>query len=98
MTVLGTKHDAEKSRYDLVPWGAMESVVRVLTYGARKYEPDNWKHIDSPRARYIAAGLRHLAARARGELIDQESGEPHAAHAVCSLLFLIWHDHHSEIM
>ncbi len=88
----GVKHDGEKPRWDLVPWAQLESVVRVLTFGARKYAPDNWKKIPDPKMRYIAAGLRHLVSRAKGEILDPESGEPHMAHLICCALFLMWHD------
>lgn len=90
--VRGVKSDDGKARWDLLPWEQVESVVRVLGFGARKYAPDNWMHIEEPRRRYIAAALRHVVARCRGEVLDPETGEPHAAHAVCCLLFLMWHD------
>lgn len=40
----------------------------------------------------MAAAMRHLAARAEGVLVDEESGLPHLAHAVCSLLFAMHFD------
>ena len=88
----GIKFDSDKLRYDLVPWEAMDDVVAVLNHGARKYSPDNWKIVPEAKARYVAAGLRHMVARAKGEILDPESGLPHTAHAVCCLLFLLWFD------
>lgn len=85
----GRKDDLEKLRYDLVPVVAEEQVVRVLTYGAKKYAPDNWRVVPEPERRYLAAARRHLAAWQRGELVDPESGERHLAHATCCLLFLL---------
>lgn len=84
-----TKHDAGKAEYDLMPDDAEESVVRVLTYGARKYARDNWRTVPEGKRRYYAACRRHLKAWRSGELIDSESGERHLAHAVCSLMFLL---------
>lgn len=92
----GVKFDGEKPKYDLVPWEEFEDTVAVLTFGAKKYAPDNWKKVPGARCRYIAAAFRHLVARARGETIDPESGRPHTAHAICCLLFLAWFDHHPE--
>lgn len=87
----GTKHDADKPRWDLLPLDIVEEVVKVLTYGAKKYAPNNWKQV-SPKERYFAAAMRHIAAWHNGERIDRESGCLHLACAICSLIFLIWHD------
>lgn len=94
---LGRKFDHEKPRYDLVPWECMDDVARVLTFGATKYAPDNWKYVKGARWRYIGAAFRHLAAMAMGETNDPETGLPHAAHAVCCLLFRGWFDKHPEV-
>lgn len=93
----GVKYDTEKPRWDLLPMDEAEDVVRVLTYGAKKYSPDNWQRVPGARCRYIAAAFRHLVARARGEIMDSESGFPHTAHAICCLLFLAWFDKRPEV-
>lgn len=85
----GLKLDAEKDRWDLLPWSATEQVVKVLTYGARKYAPENWRKIPDAGERYWAATQRHLSAFRQGEWIDGESGLPHLAHAMCCLTFLL---------
>ena len=36
-----TKHDTGKPRFDLVPPIAQLEFVKVLTFGAQKYSPDN---------------------------------------------------------
>ena len=82
----GVKYDQEKPDYSLVPFGAMDQVVKVLTYGAKKYDRFNWEKVESRR--YQAAALRHISAYMQGEKIDPESGVNHLAHAICSLLFL----------
>lgn len=84
----GRKDDAEKPRYDLIPFKALDQVVGVLTYGAQKYAPENWRKVEGWRWRYLAASLRHLTKWASGEKIDPESGHPHLAHALCCLFFL----------
>jgi hypothetical protein len=83
------KKDQDKPRYDLIPFHALDEVVQVLTYGAKKYSPDNWRTIPDRDTRYLAASLRHITAHARGELVDPESGMSHLAHAVCCLLFMM---------
>ena len=63
---------------------------RVLTHGAKKYSPDNWRRIKpEQRHRYLSAALRHLLAFLTGETLDPETGEDHRAHALCSLAFLV---------
>ena len=91
----GVKYDQGKPRYDLIPWECMDDVAAVLTYGAQKYEPDNWKRVSNSKSRYIAAAFRHLASRARGEIYDKETGLPHTSHCIACLLFLMWHDKQS---
>lgn len=85
----GLKLDQEKVRLDLLPFVGVLAVGEVLTYGAKKYAPNNWRKVDDWRARYFAAALRHLVAYGRGEKVDPESGLPHLAHAACSLLFML---------
>jgi hypothetical protein len=86
----GAKFDNGKDRWDLFPFGAARQIVRVLTYGAMKYAPNNWQLVQNARERYFAAAQRHLVAWHAGEVIDPESRLPHLAHAACCLLFLLW--------
>ena len=90
--VAGIKFDDEKLRYSLLPPGTVKQVAEVLEFGARKYAPDNWKHVPNARARYYDAAHRHIEAWWSGEIRDQETGKHHLAHAVCCLLFLMWLD------
>ena len=92
----GRKDDSEKSRWDLLPYDALEQISDVLTYGAKKYEEHNWKKVPKSKGRYFAAAMRHLTAWFRGERLDPESGHPHLAHAACCLLFLMWFDNQGE--
>ena len=80
------KFDGGKLRYDLMPPHALEGVVRILTFGAQKYAPNNWQKVE--KERYIAAVLRHIEAYRKGEMNDEESGEPHMYHALCCLTFI----------
>lgn len=93
---LGVKYDFAKPKWSLLPWDEVEDVVKVLTFGAKKYAPDNWKFVDDADNRYMDATLRHLVAYRQGERRDAESGESHIAHALCCLLFMLWHDKHDK--
>jgi hypothetical protein len=88
----GTKYDADKPRWDLLPFDALASVVHVLTVGARKYAPHNWQKVPDARSRYLAALLRHVSAWANGQETDPDTGVSHMAHVACCALFLTWFD------
>lgn len=85
----GQKFDQDKPRMDLLDAYATEELAKVLTFGAKKYAPHNWRK-GIGYARLIAAALRHIYAFARGEDIDEETGLSHMAHAMCCCMFLIW--------
>jgi hypothetical protein len=84
----GKKNDDGKPRYDLFPPTAEQAIVEVLTYGANKYDDNNWRKVENAEGRYYAAARRHLNAWRQGEEAD-ESGLSHLAHAACSLVFLL---------
>lgn len=86
---VGQKHDGGKPDWSLVPFDAMEHAVRVLEHGARKYGPENWRDVEDAERRYWNAAMRHMLAHMEGEAHDEDSGLPHLAHAVCSLLFIL---------
>jgi hypothetical protein len=86
---LGRKFDVDKNRWDLLPWNAAAEIVKVLTFGARKYAPNNWRYVPEARDRYFSALHRHMQAWWGGEKLDPETGLPHLAHAGCCLLFLL---------
>jgi len=85
----GKKFDNEKLRYDLLPPFSIEKVVEILTFGAKKYSPNNWKYVENWKDRYIAALMRHLEAYRKGELLDPESDNYHLAHLLCCGIFLL---------
>lgn len=87
--VTGIKYDNDKPQWSLLPFKALKEVVDVLTYGAKKYAPDNWKKVPNAKQRYIDAGFRHFTAYAAGEKLDPETGKSHLAHAMCCLLYLL---------
>jgi dATP/dGTP diphosphohydrolase, N-terminal len=84
----GRKNDSGKLRWDLVQPLILQQYVRVLTEGANKYAPHNWRKVPDQRNRYFAALLRHIWAWWLGERNDPEWGIHHLAHAMCCLTFL----------
>ena len=82
----GKKFDGDKLRWDLVPQHELDDLVAVLTYGAKKYGDENWRNVKARR--YYAAAMRHISAWRRGQWQDEESGLPHLAHAMCSIMFI----------
>jgi hypothetical protein len=84
----GRKFDDGKVRWDLLPFAAVEEVLRVLGHGAKKYGPHNWRD-GIAFSRLSAAALRHVSAWCQGRDCDPETGCYHLAHAVCELLFIL---------
>ena len=91
-TTGGRKFDGNKLEYGLLPPYALQETVKVLTFGAQKYERDNWKKVPDSKRRYFDAMQRHIWAWKQGEQMDPESGLHHLAHAMCCLMFLYEHD------
>ena len=91
-TTGGRKFDGGKLQYGLLPSHALKAIVEILTFGADKYEPNNWVYVPDAERRYFDAAQRHLWAWKEGEQNDPESGKNHLAHALCCLMFLYEHD------
>lgn len=82
----GTKFDNDKPRFSLVNVDFLESLIRVLELGAKKYGEYNWQKLDVERIENAA--MRHLLEILKGNEVDQESGEPHASHLAANAMFL----------
>ena len=83
----GKKYDGEKPQMYLLPPKAITEVAKVLTFGASKYGPENWRKLDDLQNRYSSAAMRHIFAHMDGEQLDPETELSHLAHALCCLLF-----------
>ena len=87
---IGKKFESEKLRYDLIQFNALKEYVKVLTFGDKKYSPNNWKKVTLFKERYIAAALRHISEKYMlGEIFDKESKCHSLAHAICCLMFIL---------
>lgn len=83
----GIKFDSDKPDYSLLPFGPLDDIVATMTYGAAKYDRDNWKYVEGHR--YQAAALRHISAYMQGDIHDDETGIHHLAHACANLIFIM---------
>lgn len=85
------KFDREKPRMELLSTAAMRRTAMVMTFGAKKYDADNWREGFAWRRLYGAA-LRHIFSHMDGEDKDPESGLSHLDHAACCIMFLQEHE------
>ena len=76
-----------KKQWSLVDFKALEPMVDVLEFGAKKYAPNNWKKGLLTKG-ICESMLRHLLAYMNGEDVDQESGISHIGHIQCNAMFL----------
>jgi hypothetical protein len=87
--VSGLRYNEGKRKWSLVPWNALEEVVKVLEQGATKYAPFNWQKGLSWTETYESL-QRHAVSWISGEDKDKESGNHHMAHVAVNALFLLW--------
>jgi hypothetical protein len=89
-----TKYDTDKVMVELVEPAFIMGLGSVLTYGAKKYSPDNWKQGNDPEniRRIQGALMRHILAYRMGEKTDPETGLSHLHHATANLMFLAHFD------
>lgn len=66
---------------------AMPAVMRVLAFGSRKHPGSPWRAMAA--SEHFVAAQRHMGRWFSGQRIDDESGEPHLAHAIARLLFVL---------
>lgn len=90
----GIKYDHGKPRYSLVPALAHQEIARVLTFGAQKYDDENWRKVEKLRTRYLDAAQRHIEAYKIARIgntseLDEESELHHLAHAATCLMFIL---------
>lgn len=80
-----------KTRYGLLPTSWTKALAEVMTRGAVKYRPDNWKKGMDPS--FMVDSLeRHLQSFREGEIFDPESGNHHMAHVAWNALALMYYE------
>ena len=69
---------------------ALQIVVDVGTYGAKKYTRTGWATVPEGSQRYTDAMMRHLLAMVVDpDGLDKETGLPHLAHAAWNALAVL---------
>ena len=90
------KFDAVKPRMSLVPASLGQAAARALTYGAKKYKPNNWRKAEEIES-YLNAFQRHFDDWREGEENDSDSGLSHLDHLAANLAFIIELQHLPKI-
>ena len=83
---VGLRFNEGKPRWSLVHYKSLEPMIRVLMFGAEKYDDHNWKKGLIPKE-VLECMQRHLAALMDGETHDKESGLPHIGHILTNAMF-----------
>lgn len=66
--------------------GAISGVASISEFGSRKYAWNGYRYVPDGINRYTDAMVRHLVAEATGEVLDPDSGLPHAWHVAWNAL------------
>lgn len=87
---IALKFDQNKTDWAILPFGAIEEIIKVLKFGEGKYARGNFASNGGlSYTRLINALFRHIVSFARGEDNDPETGLSHIAHAGCCVVFLL---------
>lgn len=85
----GSRYNAGKLKWSLVPFSALIPMVEVLMFGAKKYAPNNWKK-GLPYTEICESLLRHTYSFLAGQNRDKESKLLEVGHILCNAVFLSW--------
>jgi len=84
------RYNQGKPEWSLVHFKSLEPMVKVLEFGAKKYDRNNWQK-EMSLDKILDSAQRHLASMIDGETNDPESNELHAGHVLCNMMFYIYH-------
>lgn len=82
----GMRFNDGKLKWSYMHYKSMEPMIRVLMFGAQKYEPFNWQK-GLKKEEVLESMQRHLAKMFDGEENDVESGLNHVGHIMCNAMF-----------
>lgn len=86
-TTQAMRFNEGKLEWSLIDFKQLEGMVRVLQFGAKKYDRDNWKK-GLPMRQQCESMMRHLVAIMSGEVRDKETGEYHWHCIQCNAMFM----------
>lgn len=89
------RYNEGKLKWSYVHFASLEPMVKVLEFGAEKYDPHNWKK-GLDKTEILESSMRHLTALLDGEDIDPESGLGHMGHIMCNAMFHNYFNKKSE--
>ena len=75
-----------KPRFDLIPFEFLEAVAEVLTRGAARYGPYNWKR---GRKDFFIDAWNHAFVHLQ-KFKEGDKNEDHLAHLGCNVAFMVW--------
>lgn len=87
----GLRYNDGKLKWTYVHFGSLEPMVKVLMFGAQKYEPFNWQK-GLKKDEILESMQRHLGKLIDGEENDPESGLHHIGHIMCNAMFWSYMD------
>lgn len=91
MSIGAYKLDEDKPRISLLTPEFILGAARAMTYGATKYDAQNWRSGNGLHLMRLFDSLqRHLLAWQGGEDVDPESGLSHLDHAAANLNMIMW--------
>jgi len=82
----GAKRTDRKPRFDLIPFEFLEAVAEVLTRGAARYGPYNWKRGEKD---FFFDAWNHAFVHLR-KFKEGDRSEDHPAHLACNVAFMVW--------
>ncbi len=81
-----TEDGTIKSLVENIPSDVLLQIGDVLSFGAKKYTPTQWRDKPTTPNKRIGSALRHIYSHQAGEELDKESELPHIHHAITQLL------------
>ena len=81
-----TRNPIAPVRYDLVKWGFIREMAKVMHEGAESHGPDNWTH-GMPRSTVVNHMFEHWDKYLAGD-----RNEPHLAKMAFGLMALWWYE------
>lgn len=89
LTPPALRYNSGKPQYSLLDMQALEPLVRVLEFWAKKYTRNNWKR-DMNFDQLLDSMIRHIAALQKDQY-DSESGIHHIGHILANAMFFSYH-------
>ena len=90
----GAKYDAGKLKFSFLNLKYLYGMIKVLMFGAQKYQAHSWMDVKNGEVRYWEALMRHMVEMQEADgtinldALDSETGKPHLWHVQCNAYFL----------